>query len=187
MKKILTLLSLVLILCSCEQVHAPAPTENPTAAPTETPEAIVEVSELSVQEESAKTDILNVLKSCEYDIDKDGEDDTLTLYVDAKEDERGTLMSDDGHEWLLEAALSSGDYYTLYSGRIQHGSLYFELSEFYQEEPVPTVITYLTSGAGFEINKFAFDNGFTKEIVYSSDNVTDSGINMIYSSLPSYK
>ena len=187
MKKILTLFSLVLILSSCTRVQAPAPTESPEALPTEAPEPTPATLQLAAENESAKTDMLNELKSCEYDIDKDGEDDVVTLYVDAKEDERGNLMNDDGHEWLLEASLSSGEYYTLYSGRIQQGGLYFELSEFYNEEPEPTVVTYLTSGAGFEIKKFTFDKVFKEELIYSSDNATEGGINKIYSTLPSYR
>ena len=186
MKKILISVLAFLMLTACKTVHSPSPTESPVATPTPSPE-VIEPIKLTPSTKSAKTDNLNKLKSCEFDIDKDGEDDTVTLYVDAKSDEFGQLMTDDGHEWLLEASFYSGDFYTLYSGRIQHGSLYFELSEFYNEEPQPTIITYMTTGAGLEIKKLSFKDSFTEELIYSTDLVTEGGTNRLYSSFPSYR
>lgn len=187
MKKILTALTLTLLISACGTLPASAPIATPEP---NTSSGIVQTSDniIKFSEKSAKTDDFSKIRSCEYDFNSDGKTDTVTLYSNAEANDDGKIMWDDFHQWLLEVSLSSGGFYTLFDSPVSTGQLYFEVSEIYNDEVSPAVTVFLTTGSSLDITQFIFDGqSFLETKLYSTEDVSKSGINRIYSSIPLYK
>lgn len=187
MKKLFKILPLMLLLVSCgtrqtsAPVHTPPPTESiPEVSTPKKMEAV------TMSQKSAGGDLTEI-KSCEYDFDLDGKSDFVRLFVDADVSESGEIYWDDFHEWVLEVQMSSGGFYTLFDGAVSLGQLYFEVCDVYNTDVVPVITTYLTTSSSLDIKQFAFvKEEFQVTQIYSSEDVSTSGINRIYSSIPTY-
>lgn len=187
MKKIFKILPLILLLASCGTKETSAPIHTPP--PTEVAPEISQpkqMEEITLSQKSAGGG-LNEIKSCEYDFNNDGKSDFVRLLVDAEVSETGEIYWDDFHKWVLEVQITNGGYYTLFDGSVSLGQLYFEVSDIYNKDIVPVITTYLTTSSSLEINQFAFiKDEFQVTRIYSSEDVSESGINRIYSSIPVY-
>ena len=189
MKKLLILASVLLILTACEAKEASKPiepTEAPVVTGTEEPKASGE--EIKASEKSAVKEDFSEVTVSEYDFNSDGAPDTVTLYSNAEVTENGRFMWEDFHQWILEVKLAEDEYYTLFDGSISTGQLYFEIAELYNEDVLPIVTTFLTTSSSLDINQFSYNGDcFVKDTVYSTEDVSKSGINRVFSSIPSYR
>ncbi|GAA0330066.1 hypothetical protein GCM10008967_20710 [Bacillus carboniphilus] len=106
----------------------------------------------------------------EFDIDQDGEEEIIEMYVNADKDEEGTYMWDDGQDWLL--VVKDGDKtYPLFEGWVQLGSLQFWLLEANEK---PMLILLKTGTAEFHLQTFTYDkekDGFVQESYFNPENV----------------
>ncbi len=188
MKKvlILTLALLTLTACGVKKTSKPvSPTEAPVFE-TEAPKAGGE--EIKASKKSAVTEEFSEVTSSEYDFDADGAPDMVTLYSNAEVTESGKFMWEDFHQWILEVKLSGDEYYTLFNGSVSTGQLYFEIAELYNDDVLPAVTTFLTTSSSLDINQFCYNGDcFVNTTVYSTEEVSKSGINRVFSSIPSYR
>lgn len=186
MTKLLIPLFITLLIsgCGAKTVSVPASTPEPSGNTILSTENSITIS---ASKTSKKTDDFSEIRSSEYDFDADGEKDIITLYSNAEADYSGKIMWDDFHQWLLEVELSSGGFFTLFDNPISTGQLYFEVSEIYNDEVIPSVVTFLTTGSSLDIERFVFDGkDFIKTNIYSTEDISTGGINRIYSSIPLY-
>lgn len=188
MTKLLIPLLLTLLISGCGAKTVSGPLSTPEPSSDNILNADNNSKTISLSKTSKRTDDFSKIRSCEYDLNSDGKSDTITLYSNAQTDSSGKIMWDDFHQWLLEAEISSGGFYTLFDSPISTGQLYFEVSEIYNDEVLPSVVTFLTTGSSLDIERFIFDGeNFIKTTVYSTEDISTGGINRIYSSIPLYK
>lgn len=186
MKKILftAAVSALCILSACtgqgnvstQPSEQPQQTSRATAEPTKAPAELLQAGSTS-----AAADGWTEVSKYRYDVDADGERETIRLYTDAQRSENGELMWDDSQKWVLEMADGS-NIFTLYSGAIHNGMPYFEVYE--DKDGRICIGLTVSSGAGYEIKKFVYikdKKAFEIENVYSED-----GINQLYTSLQAY-
>ena len=128
----------------------------------------------------------------EFDIDGDGEEDTVTLYTSAMRDEKGDMMWDDSHIWLLQAERANNEVNDLFSQRLG-GRVYMNVSDYYNSGEEEKVITLIISSNAFhEIREYRYDDTlsgacFTETTVYTTDEAANEGIGNLYSSIPDYE
>lgn len=199
-KFLVILLSLALSasLTACEK-SSPAPTG---AAPTETVPTETAASQTPDISETAEPEQnVQIIKSAEaadvsgmtktystaYDINSDGVEDNISLYINAQKDKNGILMLEDSHRWTLivtDGILS----YTLFDSVVSNGSLYAEISEYYKDNnALPTISLIKSSGTGLSIINYTYNKdaeGFEKTEVFTTDSLSPDGINKISSSIP---
>lgn len=172
MKKQITAIMLAACLmsaCAPQSANEPEQKDTPTNATVR--------HEIS---DSVATDGYNALSECEFDFDGDGEDDTLTLYTTA-EVENGEILYDDGQHWMLVCETAEGAF-NLYDEYIQLGAAEIDVGEIYNDDPEKLIILTLTTGAGKTIIHYTFrDGGFSEEQVYSTDDYSKGGANIIKS------
>lgn len=207
-KKILTISSLALLtaalsLSSCRQTAetsghiTPEPTVvSETAVPLDeknTPEAEKTPGTKADQggvitgtEPEDRTDWTKTY-SAAYDIDGDGPEENISLYINAATDENGILMPEDSNRWIFE--VNDGiSIYKLFDSEISNGSLYAEISEYYDNDGEYPVLSLIKStGAGLNIINYTYNKdagGFEKSEVFSTDALSSGGINRISSSIP---
>ncbi|WP_097157775.1 hypothetical protein [Bacillus oleivorans] len=105
-----------------------------------------------------------------FDIDQDGEDEQIELYVNAHKDEDGEFAWDDGHNWLF-VVKDGNETYPLYDGWVQLGSLSFWLIE---SNETPMIILLKTGTAEFTLQTFRFseeEKGFIQETQFNPEKV----------------
>ena len=111
-------------------------------------------------------------KKKSLDIDKDGEEEIIELYVNAGKMENGLFAWDDGQNWLL-VVQDGEDSYPLFDDYIQLGSLDFSTATF---DGKPGIVMHKTQHTSITIQKFTYDQkvkGYHKETFYKKDNVND--------------
>lgn len=117
------------------------------------------------------------------DLDMDLKEDYLGLYTTAERDKQGTLMWDDGQNWLL--LVQSGDkFYPLYFEYVQLGSVYFTVSK-YSEDTTTIVTAIVPTGSNLKLINYKYDKdkqGFVEESIYNSEED-----NFIFTSIPDYR
>jgi hypothetical protein len=105
-----------------------------------------------------------------FDLDRDGEDEQIEMYVNTGKDEKGEYVWDDGQNWLL--VVKDGDKtYPLYDGWVQLGKLTFWLIE---SDETPMIILLKTGTAEFTLQTFTFnekEQGFIQETQFNPENV----------------
>lgn len=105
-----------------------------------------------------------------FDLDRDGEDEQIEMYVNAEQDEKGEYIWDDGHNWLF--VVKDGDKtYPLFDGWVQLGKLSFWLIE---SGETPMIILLKTGTAEFTLQTFTFneeESGFIQETHFNPENV----------------
>ncbi len=189
MKKFLIyacVLALALGISSCKTAEAPSHTEPASTASSDA-QTGEDKEEIIEKGKNAETAGMTKTFSSEYDINDDGITDNISLYVDAQKDENGILMMEDSHKWVLEVT-DGITTYTLYSGTISNGAAYAEIAEYYSgDETLPTISMINSSSACLSVTNYTYNKEtqkFIKKTMFSSDKLSDAGINMIASSVP---
>lgn len=186
MKKIKLLLVLLLVVLSfsgCNK-NTDVP-ENPvTEQGIENKAEIIKATEISA-------DVLGWNEVCSYtgDLDGDGADEKITLVTSAERDRDGKFLWNDGQNWALYID-DREEAYLLFNQYLSAGYPYFEVSDYYMKDGAERQIKLIvSSGASFSVSNYGFskaDGGYVKTVVYDTSNVTEGGINRIFSSLPDY-
>lgn len=167
----------VLALMTC-MIGGCAPTEAPEPPETDPTENIIrhKIGETSDTYNSQS----NIYAESTFDFDSDFNEDTIKLVTSA-EAENGELLNDDGHHWKLIVETAEGTY-LLYDEYIQLGEAEIDIGELYNEETEKLIILTLTTGAGKSIIHYTYrDGAFYEELVYSTDNYSEGGANIIKS------
>ncbi len=187
-KKFLSIF-LAFIICTtvfagCESGGKTA--ENETAASpnvTSEPEPSTAKPEIITASDDSFDDLYAV-GEYEYDLNGDGEDDSVYLRADVGVDKNGEILLNDGQNWVLYAEVS-GETYVLFKQYINNGGAYFEVADYYESDgtAVPNINLMVSTGAGFKMLGFSFleeENGFAKNVLYNSDDYSDGGTNRVY-------
>ncbi len=122
----------------------------------------------------------SLYKEMALDIDQDGEDEIIELYVNAEKMANGLFAWDDGQTWLL-AVKDGEETYPLFDNFVQLGSLDISTTTI---DGKPSIIMLESWHSDIYIHKFIYDpdaNGFVKETFYKKENV-----NQQYNSPASY-
>lgn len=207
-KKILAILSLaaVLLLSACENAAETSKNITPTETPVQTsdssrpaPEETPAPENTPAENASGSSGIITggepadragmtKTYSAAYDINSDGIEENISLYIGAETDKNGILMLEDSNRWIFEVndGISS---YTLFDSNISHGSLYAEISEYYGADggEIPVLSLIKSTGAGLNITNYTYNKdggGFLKSEIFSTDTLSPNGVNRISSSLP---
>lgn len=116
----------------------------------------------------------NLVQSVEWDINKNGEEDKISLYTTAEIDSKGDIMLDDGQEWALIVSTDKGEF-ELFNDYIQIGSLDFYVFEIDQDFFITTV---QSSTANLTITEYKYaGDSFVPSVDYNPT----GNVNMIYS------
>ncbi|WP_102273095.1 Rossmann-fold NAD(P)-binding domain-containing protein [Cytobacillus massiliigabonensis] len=111
----------------------------------------------------------SIYKEAAFDIDMDGEDEMIQLYVNAERMENGLFAWDDGQTWLL--AVKDGEKtYPLYDNYVQLGSIDFSTAAFDVKKSIVMLEMWHSDKA---VYKFTYDDeakGFVKETLYKREN-----------------
>jgi hypothetical protein len=130
----------------------------------------------------------NTVESYTSDIDNDGVTEEVVLVTSAERDKDGEFFWNDGQNWALY--IDGKEDYLLYNQYLSTGFPYFEISDYYLKDGTKTHIKLIVStGASFSVSNYGFsgaDGGYVKTVIYDTANVTEGGINRIFSSLPDY-
>lgn len=111
-------------------------------------------------------------KSATLDMDGDGEEEVIELYVNAGKTENGVFAWDDGQTWLL--VVKDGDKtYPLFDDFVQLGSIDFSTTRL---DGKPGIVMIMRSHSDRIVQKFSYDkneNGYQKETFYKKENIND--------------
>ncbi|MBP3361876.1 MAG: membrane lipoprotein lipid attachment site-containing protein [Clostridia bacterium] len=190
MKKILTLITAVLILSSCTAQppeKTPATTSQApvsTTAPAKT-EAAKKVSFTPVESGTeSKADTMTEAASVDTELLSEEDMDTITLYTSAKK-ENGKFVRDDSEEWLLEIEGADGKYYTLFDERVSNGNIYFDVAEVGEKK---YILLHNISTAADYIKVFCVnDKAVCETNELDLNSMQTEAINLIYTSIPNYR
>ncbi|GEM_PF-3816748 len=186
-RKLLALLSLVLIVCflaACTSPVAPDPNQ-PTeesgttgsadgGGNTSDTEANPDAKLISgFSDDGSYARSLNVYDSFEYDISNDGIKDKIVLYTDARKDQNGGwTFSDKGQVFALVAQVGASSYALFDKRFVSEGNVSYNLFKA-KDETVHILVT-CREGSQIEINDFVYaakGNAFNKTPVYFSDSI----------------
>lgn len=105
-----------------------------------------------------------------FDIDGDGEEEIIELYVNVEIMENGSFAWDDGQNWLL--VVKDGEItYPLFDDYIQLGSLNFSMTTF---DGKPGIVMHMKQHSNITIQKFTYDKkekGYQKKTFYKKENM----------------
>lgn len=111
-------------------------------------------------------------KSTTLDLDGDGEEEIIELYVNAGKMENGLFAWDDGQSWLL--VVKDGEKtYPLFDEFVQNGSIEFSTGRFNKK---PGIVMIMASHSDRKVQKFTFDeneSGYQKETFYKKENTNN--------------
>lgn len=174
----LILCFIVLLLCACNNEQ--------TNIVTDEPQNVTYIT--SDKGEMDFVSDFSILNQYEADVNDDGNEDEITLYINSNKDTDGELIKNDNNEWILIVNDSfNNEYYTLFDKNIQVGDLYFQVVDFFEEDgPETSILLYKITGTEIEITSFDFekDKGFAVSEIYNTSEISEKGINLKYSSIP---
>lgn len=108
-------------------------------------------------------------KKASVDLDEDGEEEQIELYVNAEKMGNGLFAWDDGQNWLL--VVKDGDKtYPLFNDYVQLGSIDFSTTIFDEQ---PGIVMMKAQHADRTVQKFTYNqhkNGYQKETFYKKEN-----------------
>ena len=111
-------------------------------------------------------------KKTTADINGDGEEEVIELYVNAGKTENGLFAWDDGQNWLL--VVKDGEKtYPLFDDFVQLGSIDFSTTTF---DGNPGIVMLMTQHSDIIVRKFTYDKneeGYQKETFYKKENTND--------------
>ena len=115
------------------------------------------------------------------DLDGDGVDENIELYTAAERHEDGSIIWDDGQNWLLHI-VDENTYYPLFQQYVQIGEVYY--SVWFEDDEMPIISVLVKTGAGMKLVNYTYVNA---EKGYKSEPIYDTGgINLMFSSFPAY-
>ncbi|WP_353096158.1 hypothetical protein [Tissierella praeacuta] len=95
---------------------------------------------------------LTLLDSYTIDFDKDGTDETISIYTTAQKDEKGNIAWDDGQNWTLLVEDTDKDY-ILFNDYVQLGNIQFYV---YTVEDEFYISTIQTGTANLKLTEYKF-------------------------------
>ena len=108
-------------------------------------------------------------KKASVDLDEDGTEEQIELYVNAEKMENGLFAWDDGQNWLL-VVKDGEETYPLFNDYVQLGSIDFSTTIFDEQ---PGIVMLTAQHADRTVQKFTYDqhkNGYQKETFYKKEN-----------------
>lgn len=111
-------------------------------------------------------------KKTTLDIDEDGVEEVIELYVNAGKMENGLFAWDDGQTWLL-VVKDGENTYPLFDDYVQLGSIDFSTTTF---DGKPGIVMLMTHHSNRTVQKFTYDKnekGYQKETFYKKENMND--------------
>jgi hypothetical protein len=171
-RKILFILIIIIVLGTS---FGCSPKEKPTIANPEN-----ETEEISIMPtDKATTEGLALLDYYNFDIDGDGIEETISMYVDAAQDSNGEILWDDGQKWLFLVESKDKDY-VLFDDFVQLGTIKFYVYNILDEDAF-YITTVKSTTADLTITEYKFDKktkSFISKVVYN----TTGNVNMLHSS-----
>ncbi|WOV87238.1 hypothetical protein QWT69_15485 [Sporosarcina oncorhynchi] len=111
-------------------------------------------------------------KEMKFDVNGDGEEEIIELYVNAGKMEDGQFAWDDGQNWLL--VVKDGEKtYPLFDGYVQMGTIDFSTAIFDRK---PGIVMFMRQHGDRVAQKFMYDeneSGFVLETFYKKENTQD--------------
>ncbi|MCG7343715.1 hypothetical protein MHZ92_06195 [Sporosarcina sp. ACRSL] len=114
----------------------------------------------------------SLYKKTALDLDGDGEEEVIELYVNAEKMEDGLFAWDDGQNWLL-VVKDGEETYPLFDDFVQLGSIRFSTATF---DGKPGIVMIMAQHSDKIIQKFTYDKnekGYQKETFYKKENIHD--------------
>lgn len=114
----------------------------------------------------------SLYKASKLDLDEDGQQEQIELYVNAGKMHNGQFAWDDGQNWLL-VIKDGNDIYPLFDEFVQLGSIDFTTTML---DGKPTIIMSKTQHTNRTVSKFTYnneENGYQQEIFYKKENMND--------------
>ncbi|MBY0121764.1 hypothetical protein [Bacillus sp. S/N-304-OC-R1] len=111
----------------------------------------------------------SLFKEAAFDINDDGKEEIIELYVNAEKMEDGMFAWDDGQTWLL-VVKDGEDTYPLFDDFVQLGSIDFSTAKF---DGKPGIVMLETGHGDKSIHKIAYnqnEKGFVRETIYKIEN-----------------
>lgn len=187
MKKIFYLLVCVMLAVGVSACRSTGEGTQ-SAEPESKTEEKAEVSYISKSDTAPDYLSYSVVGEYEGSILSDSSDDSVSLYVDAEYDDENRLVKNDMNRWVLSVRSGdTGEYYTLFDEKVSLGDVYFQLADFFEEgTPYSKIILYKNSSAELLVRSYRFEEGkgFAEENLYNSSEVSDSGVNLRFSTIP---
>ncbi len=186
MKKIKLLFVFILIVLAFSGCN-----KNTDVSENHITEPSVESKTEVIKSEEVSADILdwNEVSKFTGDLDGDGADENIMLVTSAERDKDGKFLWNDGQNWALYIDDREEDF-LLFNQYLSAGYPYFEVSDYYTKNGAePKIKLIISTGASFSVANYEFsktDNGYKKNIIYDTAEITDGGINRRYSSFPEY-
>ncbi len=161
-----------------ESVTEEATRPEESAPPEKDGDSVTYITGFDVS--AAATGEWSVVDSCEGDFLGDGKKAALKVYTSAKKNEDGSIMWDDGQNWIVEVETASGGYYTLLTQYVSGGNVYVNVTE---NKDKKATISVIVAGTGtFSVKQYTYStSGFVENTV--CDTKTD---NVLHSSIPFY-
>ena len=108
-------------------------------------------------------------KKASVDLDEDGAEEQIELYVNAEKMENGLFAWDDGQNWLL-VVKDGEETYPLFNDYVQLGSIDFSTTIFDEQ---PGIVMMKAQHSDRTVQKFTYNqhkNGYQKETFYKKEN-----------------
>ena len=122
------------------------------------------------------------------DTNNDGNEDIITLYIDAEQDDDGTFIKNDSNNWALSVFDEKNNkHYTLFNESVHVGDVYFQVADFFEKGSYESkILLYDISGSEIKILTYEFEDGkgFSLSTEYNSSEESDGGINLKFSTIP---
>jgi len=172
MKKIIMLsaLTISLLTCGCSNLVPDKSTAKDLIHEKEVVAPQVEKSE------ECKT----VISQTEFDIDRDGKDDMVSLLTSAETDD-GEILWDDSNKWCVYVDIG-GKTYELLNKSVSTGKVSYNL---YQNKNGKNIIAVTEeTGASLKITEYTFDGeGFSQKVAFLQEDVNMIGSSFEYTNV----
>ena len=126
--------------------------------------------------EKTSTEGLVLLDSYDFDINGDGIEETIAMYVNAEQSSNGEIYWDDGQDWLFLVEGKEEDY-VLFNDYVQLGTIKFHI---YTEDDDFYITTVQSGTANLDIVEYRFDPE-SKQFISSLLHGTRGNVNMLHS------
>ncbi|WP_339252327.1 hypothetical protein NSQ43_01120 [Sporosarcina sp. FSL W8-0480] len=111
-------------------------------------------------------------KTAVLDLDRDGEEEIVELYVNAGKTDDGLFAWDDGQTWML-VVKDGEETYSLFDEYVQLGSVDFSTTIIDKKQ---AIVMVMSQHANRTVQKFTYDQnekGYYKETIYKKENMQD--------------
>lgn len=151
----------------------PIDSENPVKKPDEEHESTtIEATD------KVSTEGLALLDHYEFDIDGDGTEETISMYVAAHQEPNGEILWDDGQKWLFLVDGKDKNY-VLFDDYVQLGTVRFHVYTADENDFYISAIQSTT--AGLRLVEYHFDKE-TKKFISTVKFEATGNVNMLHSS-----